>query len=66
MRAVFLCATVGALLTFTPRAYAQDGSFLSGGQQLHYRAQGTGAPVVLLSMMPPVGPGRSLITIASS
>ena len=72
MRAVFLCATVGALLTFTPRAYAQDGSFLSGGQQLHYRAQGTGAPVVLLSggpgfdvdyMMPVVDfiPGRQKI-----
>ena len=49
MRSLLICATFGALLTFAPGAQAQDGSFVSGGLQLYYRVQGTGAPVVLLS-----------------
>ena len=36
-------------------AYAQDGSFVSRGLQLHYRSVGTGSPVVLLSGGPGFG-----------
>jgi proline iminopeptidase len=39
----------GVLLAVAPAAEAQDGSFVSGGTQLYYRSQGTGAPIVLLS-----------------
>ena len=42
-----VCATLSLLCTVT--AAAQDGSFLSGAQQLYYRSEGTGTPVVLLS-----------------
>jgi proline iminopeptidase len=49
MRSLLLCATISALLTSAHPAEAQDGSFTSGGLQMYYRAQGTGAPVVLLS-----------------
>jgi proline iminopeptidase len=45
-RIALLC---GVLLAVAPPAEAQDGSFVSGGVQLYYRSQGTGAPIVLLS-----------------
>ena len=39
----------GALLMLASPALAQDGSFLSGGLELHYRSVGTGSPVIILS-----------------
>src|SRR5688500_17941337 len=39
----------GALVVMVTPAYAQDGSFLSGSLQLHYRSVGTGPPVIILS-----------------
>jgi proline iminopeptidase len=39
----------GALVMMVTPTYAQDGSFLSGGLQLHYRSVGTGPPVIILS-----------------
>jgi len=74
MRSALLCTAIGTLLTFALPAGAQDGSFTSGGQQIYYRAQGTGAPIVLLSggpgfevdYMAPVGeflPGRQKILL---
>jgi proline iminopeptidase len=39
----------GALSMLATPALAQDGSFLSGGLELHYRSVGTGSPVVILS-----------------
>jgi proline iminopeptidase len=44
-----LSITCGALLMLATPALAQDGSFLSGGLELHYRSVGTGSPVIILS-----------------
>jgi proline iminopeptidase len=42
--ALVLCGLLLATI-----AHAQDGTFTSGGAQLHYRSSGTGTPIVLLS-----------------
>ena len=52
-----MCA---ALVLCTVAAAAQDGSFLSGAQQLYYRSEGAGTPVVFLSG----GPGFEVDYIA--
>jgi len=44
-----LSIVCGALLMLATPALAQDGSFLSGGLELHYRSVGIGAPVIILS-----------------
>ena len=44
-----LSIACGALLMLASPALAQDGSFLSGGLELHYRSVGTGSPVIILS-----------------
>jgi proline iminopeptidase len=49
-RSELLAATVWTVLVFVAvPAAAENGSFQSGGQQLHYRSDGTGPPIVLLS-----------------
>jgi proline iminopeptidase len=48
MRGLSSCLLAAVLLTAAPCG-AQEGSFVSGGAQLYYRTQGTGAPIVLLS-----------------
>ena len=44
-----LSIACGAVLMLASPALAQDGSFLSGGLELHYRSVGTGSPVIILS-----------------
>jgi proline iminopeptidase len=44
-----LSIVCGALLMLATPALAQNGSFLSGGLELHYRSVGTGSPVIILS-----------------
>jgi proline iminopeptidase len=45
-----LCSTLWIVLLLLGRAlYAQDGSFMRDGVQLHYRTMGSGAPVIFLS-----------------
>jgi proline iminopeptidase len=48
-RTLRLGSTLVMVLLFTLGASAQDGSFTRDGVQLHYRAAGSGTPVVFLS-----------------
>jgi proline iminopeptidase len=49
MRQVRTASMIAVLLLSSASSYAQDGSFTSGGLELHYRSVGSGTPAIILS-----------------